>query len=210
MAYKGGSHGLGKAFTLIELLVVVAILAILAALAVTNFLEAQARAKVSRARADLRSITTALEAYRTDVNAYPTMLEPGFSGGVAPLAGSDLKWWYIPDALSTPIAYISSADLRCPFGGDLPRRGDFPDELWRRYSYENIRELQAKALQYSVLLGKYGPEQRASEQIGAWRILCIGPDNAWNPMIHYDPTNGTTSAGNLMRTQRFAEGGAFY
>lgn len=189
---------------------VVAILAILALVAVPNFLEAQIRAKVSRARADLRCVATALEAYRTDVNAYPTMLEPGFSGGVAPLAGSDLKWWYVPDSLSTPIAYLNNADLRCPFGGDIARRGDFPRELWRRYSHENIRELESKAELYPVLRAKYGADIHASELIGAWRILCIGPDNAWNPMIQYDPTNGSASPGNLMRTQRFPEGGALY
>jgi prepilin-type N-terminal cleavage/methylation domain-containing protein len=46
------------AFTLIELLIVVAIIAILAAIAVPNFLEAQVRSKVSRAKADMRSIAT--------------------------------------------------------------------------------------------------------------------------------------------------------
>lgn len=48
------------AFTLIELLIVVAIIAILALIAVPNFLEAQIRSKVSRAKSDLRSIATAL------------------------------------------------------------------------------------------------------------------------------------------------------
>ncbi len=59
-------------FTLIELLIVVAIIAILAAIAVPNFLEAQTRAKVSRVKADVRSIATALEAYRIDQNLYPS------------------------------------------------------------------------------------------------------------------------------------------
>ena len=60
-----------RGFTLIELLIVVAIIAILAAIAVPNFLEAQIRAKVSRAKGDMRSIATALEAYRVDNTHYP-------------------------------------------------------------------------------------------------------------------------------------------
>ncbi|MEI8166588.1 MAG: prepilin-type N-terminal cleavage/methylation domain-containing protein, partial [Chloroflexales bacterium] len=58
-------------FTLIELLIVVAIIAILAAIAVPNFLEAQTRAKVSRVKGDMRSLVTALEAYRLDQDRDP-------------------------------------------------------------------------------------------------------------------------------------------
>jgi type II secretion system protein G len=60
-----------KGFTLIELLIVVAIIAILAAIAVPNFLEAQVRSKVSRAKSDIRTMATALESYAVDNNGYP-------------------------------------------------------------------------------------------------------------------------------------------
>ena len=80
-------------FTLIELLIVVAIIAILAAIAVPNFLEAQVRSKVSRSRADMRSITTALEAYCVDTNHYPSH---DFAPAFARL-----------NVLTTPIAFIT-------------------------------------------------------------------------------------------------------
>jgi len=69
---KGGTKGMKrlKGFTLIELLIVVAIIAILAAIAVPNFLEAQVRSKVSRAKSDLRTIAVGLEAYYVDNNTY--------------------------------------------------------------------------------------------------------------------------------------------
>lgn len=192
-----------KAFTLIELLIVVLIIAILTAIAVPNFLEASIRSKVSRSMADLRSIVHAIEMYNVDNGRYPTMLEPGFDGGIPPLAGSNLKWWYIPDSLSTPVSYLTTSHLPCPFGGDKARRDDFPGEIWRRYSYENIRELEGAYLAgYAILQAKYAPAQKAFETLGGWRILCIGPDSAWNPMVPYDPSNGTVSTGNLMRTQR--------
>ncbi len=61
-------------FTLIELLIVVAIIAILAAIAVPNFLESQVRAKVSRAKADMKTMATALTMYNVDNNGYPDVV----------------------------------------------------------------------------------------------------------------------------------------
>jgi len=113
-----------RAFTLIELLIVVAIIAILAAIAVPNFLEAQARAKVSRVKSDFASLATAIETYRVDHNEYPEGTDnpakypqaiADFLGPLAPgyytfrtrgengrLVGRDFF------GLTTPIAYFSS------------------------------------------------------------------------------------------------------
>lgn len=58
-------------FTLLELLVAVAIISMLAALLLPVLRAARIKAKVARAHADLRSIATAIEAYRLDREAYP-------------------------------------------------------------------------------------------------------------------------------------------
>jgi len=92
-----------NAFTLIELLIVVAIIAILAAIAVPNFLEAQTRSKVSRAKADMRTIATGLEVYFVDNNKYPAAYEPN---------GTTLNpriLRLVP--LTTPVSYLSSVPL---------------------------------------------------------------------------------------------------
>ena len=60
-----------KGFTLIELLIVIAIILILIAIALPNFLEAQIRAKVTKALGEIRSIDTAMAAYYLDWNVYP-------------------------------------------------------------------------------------------------------------------------------------------
>lgn len=52
-------------FTLIELLIVIAIILILIAIALPNFLEAQIRARVTKANGELRSLATALFDYNT-------------------------------------------------------------------------------------------------------------------------------------------------
>ncbi|MDD4278659.1 prepilin-type N-terminal cleavage/methylation domain-containing protein [Candidatus Sumerlaeota bacterium] len=72
-----------KAFTLIELLIVVAIIAILAAIAVPNFLEAQTRSKVSRAKSDMRTLATGIESFMVDRNTYPAYQRQGITGAVA-------------------------------------------------------------------------------------------------------------------------------
>jgi type II secretion system protein G len=67
-------HKNSKGFTLIELLIVVAIIGILAAIAIPNLLNAQRRAKISRAAADTKTIVTQTQLYFNDQNAFPANL----------------------------------------------------------------------------------------------------------------------------------------
>ncbi len=88
-------------FTLIELLIVVAIIGILAAIAVPNFLNAQLRAKIAKAYADIKAIATAQEMYALDNNGgYPPESEdyPYERGRME----AGLLW------LVSPVAYISA------------------------------------------------------------------------------------------------------
>ncbi|MDR3689009.1 MAG: type II secretion system major pseudopilin GspG [Fimbriimonas sp.] len=64
-----------RAFTLIELMVVILILAILAALIVPNVLGRTGQAKVSKATADLATLSNAIDQFRLDCDRYPTTQE---------------------------------------------------------------------------------------------------------------------------------------
>ncbi len=61
-----------RGFTLIEIMVVVVILAVLGALVVPRILQNVDKARVVRARSDIRAIETALDLYRLDNYKYPT------------------------------------------------------------------------------------------------------------------------------------------
>jgi prepilin-type N-terminal cleavage/methylation domain-containing protein len=182
-----------KAFTLIELLIVIGIISILALIALPNMLEAQTRAKISRAKADIRTIATAMEAYAVDANKYP----PNFNTGMYP--GIVVESEYLSfAALTTPVAYVSTAPLDV-FG---------PDALWpTRGSYFDYVGIDTVNGQSEL----YDPGNVAYWQGHAlkWYIASRGPNNQFDmaalnmhqlPQGIYDTTNGTISDGDVART----------
>lgn len=186
-------------FTLIELLIVVAIIAILAAIAVPNFLEAQMRAKVTRAKADMRSITTALETYMIDNNKYPFDLD---SRG----------WpWYLTDVMTTPIAYLTQQyGLEDPFRQHLTGSN-------RRLRYLNYPANRAPAWLPCPYPGPFRTNwvgaandtviTNAMKIYGPWKLTSAGPDktvnaNFFGAELFYDPTNGTISGGDIVMSAK--------
>ena len=223
-----------KGFTLIELLIVVAIIAILAAIAVPNFLEAQVRAKVSRVKADQRSLATAIESYYVDNNNYPatdSSNEQAASGyGVNNVPGASQELLGLPtfrrkkddidglSTLTTPISYISSY---------------FPDPFAKTkqgkyiYSVANEFALGQEIGRSGWIVWSFGPDndevpfgQLQPGDIGlANYTLPAGMEltrvseswyspNAQVPSLNlitwgtYDPTNGSTSNGDVYRVKQ--------
>ncbi len=189
-----------KAFTLIELLIVVAIIAILAAIAVPNFLEAQTRAKVTRMKADMRSIATALETYAIDNSKYPFDL--------------DSRGWpyYLTDIITTPIAYITSQrNLLDQFR--LART--LADE--KRLRYLNYPSHRAPGWLPCPFPGPYKTRwvgtqtdaiiSQAMDRFGSWKVTSAGPDKTVNTgffldELYYDASNGTVSGGDIVLSQK--------
>ena len=95
-----------RAFTLIELLIVVAIIGILAAIAVPNFMNAQLRAKITRAYSDMGALGKALDMYFLDHNGFPP------SNYIESYPTRPFR------RLTTPIAYMSGLP-QDPFRGSM-------------------------------------------------------------------------------------------
>ena len=180
-----------RAFTLIELLIVVAIIGILAAIAVPNFTAAQVRAKVARAQADMKSLSTALEAYRVYANTYPP-------------DGDDFPQFNPMDfdtearlrPLTTPISYIVNLP-NDPFHTSFiefpPESGIgllFPGNPPHTYIYSTY--------------GSYNGDDRQPPNQGHpdnWGLSSLGPNQFFNAFvgypIAYNPSNGVVSDGDI-------------
>ncbi len=211
------SRSADRGFTLIELLIVIAIIAILAALAIPNFTEAQARAKVSRASADFRAVATALEAYRMDTGRYP---KGNHSSRV--LNPWPERYGYRPtlERLSTPVAYLTGESaFYDPFkalwryDNDLEERDSIdipPGDLKNKQLYWYAARNATGAAEWDqpndpdpfwYYLESAGPDL-AHHNAGTF-FLGIRSDTSNSRgrvgKLIYDATNGTNSRGSVWR-----------
>ncbi|MBD3267494.1 prepilin-type N-terminal cleavage/methylation domain-containing protein [bacterium] len=180
-----------KAFTLIELLIVVAIIGILASIAVPNFLNAQLRAKIARVKSDMKSLSTALESYQIDHNAYPD-----FNAWETPARYHPISFHLIP--LTTPVSYIGTVDMQDPFL-KVANAGGYDDEVERHsYNYRNYNNFK-DPFKFNVwCLNSMGPDMTTNKGLmtepwarGIW-------DHKQFAVYHI--SNGLVSAGDIAMT----------
>jgi len=199
-----------KGFTLIELLIVVAIIGILAAIAVPNFLNAQVRAKVARAESEMRSLQNTLESFFIDNNSYPPMDTDRIRArrqyrGVEEAGDAVLNIAHIAIGttgdrriyLTTPVAYISSVPYD-PFRGDGNEFGYgygsngqsyYLLSSWGPDGQNGIGGTQ----------GELDPREYTGSRMSDLRRAGIRKSNFTLAELTYNPSNGTSSAGDIIR-----------
>lgn len=182
-------------FTLIELLIVVAVIAILAAIAVPNLLTAQMRSKVSRVKSEIRTVVTALEAYRLDHNRYPF---PSDENGVQtgrPYDGTmKLEQALLPTVMTTPASYLSSR-----FEDPFVDKG-FPGHM-RIYHYATRQFDFERAGSTDAFDGYVDGFVSGAHVHTRYYVVSHGPDTDHDfdeGRAVYDPTNGATSNGDII------------
>lgn len=181
---KTGPSALAVALWIVGILVMLflAVVAfqflVLGPMALRNFSEARTRTMVSRAKGDMRSLSTALDSYFIDNRAYPQ-----------PLPGSPVR--VSAGSITTPIAYVSGSSVCMdPFILQPP---DHP------YVYAPVGD--------GYVIVSAGPDRKYQIDPGTdYDPACRGDlsSPACEKLLlkTYDPTNGIASRGDIWRVRQ--------
>jgi hypothetical protein len=196
------------------------------------------RSKVSRAKSDMRTTATALEAYAVDHNSYPqcngraTAIAYNEPPAFPPSNDGDFR---ILERLSTPVAYITTGAFRDPFAVLTRKSAATASGMVASAPITVSPTTDVAAKINSYLYQAVAPEQRATVTTSGfepalvkargWFLQCVGPDsnyynlggvldNHYTPdepiLLIYDPSNGTVSEGSVWRSGGSTQGGTSY
>jgi type II secretion system protein G len=187
-----------RGFTLIELLIVIAIILILISIALPNFLEAQVRAKVARAKGEIRSLSTAMQSYFLDFNIYPCETEADMYSTKWNRNSRGHLWLtspikYISDVPADPFASMAHTDTQTIGGA-------------------RIQTYETGGIEPSIVYHPMG--KKCSKCMLTWAMWSKGPSSElqWGQVVsgdnahmgdgrdirNYSPTNGTASRGSIL------------
>lgn len=185
-------------FTLIELLIVIAIILILISIALPNFLEAQIRAKVARAKGEIRGLSTAMQTYFLDYQIYPSETEADMYALGWNRSNRGHLW------LTSPVKYISS----------------IPADPFASMAHTDTQNAGGARIQ-TYETGGIEPHfsnhpmgKKCSSCMLTWAMWSKGPsaELQWGQVVsgnnahrgdgrdirNYSPTNGTSSRGSIL------------
>lgn len=185
-AKQGLSNQISKTFALVGLIlgivtivVVLAIAILFAVIVAPDFFSAHSRSKVGITKAELRSCATALESYYIDNNVYPP---PDYDNQHQPI---------VPHILTTPVAYMT----KLPY--DI-----FADNEKERFQYfAGEIESEDTSKPYWIIAG-LGPDQKMDIDVTRYNPQYPIWGKSYIDSKSYDPTNGTTSQGDIWRTSQ--------
>lgn len=215
-----------KAFSLIELLIVIAIVSILAAIAVPNFLTAQIRSKIAHVKNALKTGALGLEAYYVDYNDYPFMREWRGPTGIGLLKRRDC--FEYPYEITTPVAYLSKRPIDVfnvfeggggsgtfnlvikyshagpgYFNGELAELGIWVPRAFPHDEGSNATDILYKGnIETDIQKPAYASPVKyalwsTSPNDASWKFF--GDHKPIPLRMRYDPTNGITSLGFIVR-----------
>lgn len=153
------------------------LLLIFAVIVIHNLSQAKQIQKIAFVQSDLRTLKEALESYYVDHNIYPP-IEKDYS---------------LPKALTTPVQYVKN-DFQYNYGKDRFGLGSLP----LRYFFIENRDLW--------ILQNCGRDEEFDftiDHINRIKDAHEDDDCSWLDDCKYDPTNGTISGGDLLRTNKY-------
>ncbi len=152
-----------------------AMVAVLAAIAVPNFMEAQTRSKVARTKAEMRSLSVALDSFMIDESVYPPTPPE-----------SSLLWTHLHEGSPS---YLP---------GEIPL-DPFSEEPNATYGYYNFAAERAVNSEFpNYMIYSIGPDQYPNVQVIDGRLQGVTTLEELKA-LEYDPTNGTVSGGDIIR-----------
>jgi hypothetical protein len=164
---------------------------------------------VSRAHADMRTIAVALEAYCVDQGSYPVDLDTR--------PETQQTMWQLTPALTTPISYLPNVDegAKDLLSRESPHASD-PEAMNRARRYRHVayslglsgagQDFMRAHFSAALATSLITSYRTGAARYGSWRLSSAGPNGRADSvfltnLLVYDPTNGSASNGDLIRSQ---------